>query len=43
MGLEPGKEVDLKWEKIIIAADADPDGHHISSLIITLYGNGFLM
>lgn len=41
MGLEPGKEVDLKWEKIIIAADADPDGHHISSLIINFIWKWF--
>jgi DNA gyrase/topoisomerase IV subunit B len=41
MGLEPGKEDNLKWEKIIIAADADPDGHHISSLIINFIWKWF--
>lgn len=41
MGLEPGKEDNLKWEKVIIAADADPDGHHISSLIINFIWKWF--
>ena len=41
MGLEPGKEDNLKWEKIIIATDADPDGHHISSLIINFIWKWF--
>lgn len=41
MGLEPGKEVSLSWDKIIIAADADPDGHHITSLIINFIWKWF--
>ena len=41
MGLEPGKETQLKWEKIVIAADADPDGHHITSLLINFIWKWF--
>lgn len=41
MGLEPGKELDIKWDRIIIAADADPDGHHIASLLINFLWKWF--
>lgn len=41
MGLEPGKETELNWDKIIIAADADPDGHHIAALVINFLWRWF--
>lgn len=37
LGLEPKKKNRPKYDKIVIAADWDPDGGHIASLIINLF------
>jgi topoisomerase-4 subunit B len=37
LNLDPTNDTKCKYERIIISTDADPDGHHISSLLINLF------
>ena len=39
--IEPGQTKDPAYEKIIIATDEDPDGQHISALIISFFHKWF--
>ena len=41
LGLDPSKETQPTYKNIIIAADEDPDGQHISSLIINFFYKWF--
>jgi len=41
LDIEPGSEKTPIYKKIIIAADEDPDGQHISSLIINFFNKWF--
>lgn len=37
LNLDPSSDTKCKYERIVISTDADPDGHHISSLLINLF------
>ena len=41
LDIEPGSTKQPNYKKIIIAADEDPDGQHISSLIINFFNKWF--
>ena len=41
LGITPDSDKSPAYEKIVIATDEDPDGHHISSLIIQLFHRWF--
>ena len=41
LGLDPSKETPPAYKNIIIAADEDPDGQHISSLVINFFYKWF--
>lgn len=41
LGIEPNNDRNCKFERVIIATDADPDGGHISSLLINLFYKWF--
>lgn len=41
LGIEPSNDRNCKFERVVIATDADPDGAHISSLIINLFYKWF--
>jgi DNA gyrase/topoisomerase IV subunit B len=36
LGIEIGKDYIPKWEKVVIIADGDPDGHHIVVLLLMI-------
>ena len=41
LGIEPSSKQGPTYKKIVIATDEDPDGQHISSLIINLFNKWF--
>ena len=41
LDIEPGSDKQPNYDKIIIAADEDPDGQHISSLIVSFFHKWF--
>lgn len=41
LGIDPSKETPPSYEKIIIAADQDSDGHHITALLINFFHKWF--
>jgi DNA gyrase/topoisomerase IV subunit B len=41
LGIEPGVERPPSYQKIVIAADEDMDGHHISALIVHFFHKWF--
>ncbi len=41
LDIEPGNEKHASYDKIVIAADSDPDGDHIASLIINFFHKWF--
>lgn len=41
LGIEPGSGKSPSYRKIVIATDSDPDGYHISSLLIQFFSRWF--
>lgn len=41
LGITPDSDKSPSYERIVIATDEDPDGHHISSLIISIFHRWF--
>lgn len=41
LGIDPQNSKNCTYDKIVIATDQDPDGHHIASLLINLFYNWF--